>query len=390
MTKVNDVFSGQARDLASDGRAIVAHPNGQTFFVDGLWLGERGQCKVTQLKGRFGFAQLISLEKPSALRQEAPCKHHGFKRDNCGGCPWQFVSYEAQLAAKQARVEKVIERMKGTIPVQPIWPSQKTEGYRNRAQLKSDGKRLGFVSPHSRDLVNINDCVILSDKNRQTLSDMRVSMPNKEWRISAGQLQKQQWTNLDIDESVSFNEVSINQRLPFRQANSEQNLRMKQWLSQILDTIVASRSSESKHVLELFCGAGNFTEIIASKDVDTITAVESVDSALQELDGKGLKNVKTLNVNLFLDNAFAKIYQQQRDVDILVLDPPRSGLKNKVNLLPKKSKIKHILYVSCDLATFARDVDYFIENKFVVAEVQPLDQFPHTPHVEIMAYLTRK
>lgn len=388
MVAINDIFLGEVRDLASDGRGVVVHPSGRTLFVDGVWMGEKGEFKITELKGRIGFAKIVNMHDVSPQRVTPVCEHHGFGQNTCGGCPWQFMTYSAQLAAKQLRVTNELTRLNVRDKTQDIWPSSAVVGYRNRAQFKTDGTKLGFLAAHSRHITDIKNCVILSDKNRQTLLDMRETLPNSAWRVSSKDFRKQAWTSLDIDESTDISNVSVNQRLPFQQANSEQNQRMRDWLAMKLQDISVQFPS-GMNVLELFCGAGNFTEIIAQVANAHVLAVESVNTALASLNAKKLTNVRTYEANLFLETAFEKIYNQQRDFDVLVLDPPRDGLKNKKDLLPKKSKIKHILYVSCDLATFSRDLAYFKENKFNVMEVQPLDQFPHTPHVELMAYLSR-
>ena len=388
MAVINDIFLGEVRDLASDGRGVVVHPSGRTIFVDGVWVGEKGEFKITELKGRVGFAKIVDIHEASPQRIAPVCKHHGFGKNTCGGCPWQFMEYSAQLAAKQLRVTNELTRLNVRDQTQDIWPSSTVVGYRNRAQFKTDGTKLGFLAAHSRHITDVKDCVILSEKNRETLSAMRETMPNSVWRVSSKDFKKQVWTSLDIDESTDISTVSVNQRLPFQQANSEQNQRMRDWLTTKLQEI-SVQLPNGMNVLELFCGAGNFTEVIAQMDNTQVLAVESVSAALASLNAKKLSNVRTCEVNLFLETAFEKIYNQQRDFDVLVLDPPRDGLKNKKDLLPKKSKIKHVLYVSCDLATFSRDLAYFQENKFKVVEVQPLDQFPHTAHVELMAYLSR-
>lgn len=388
MAEINDIFLGEVRDLASDGRGVVVHPSGRTIFVDGVWVGEKGEFKITELKGRVGFANVVDIHNASPQRVTPVCEHHGFGKNTCGGCPWQFMEYSAQLAAKQLRVLNELTRLNTRDKIRDIWSSSAVVGYRNRAQLKTDGTKLGFLAAHSRHITDVKDCVILSDKNRQTLSDIRETMPNSAWRVSSKDFKKQAWTSVDIDESIDISNVSVNQRLPFQQGNSEQNQQMRGWLTTKLQEI-SVQLPKGMNVLELFCGAGNFTEIIAQAKHTQILAVESVSAALTSLNAKKLTNVRTYETNLFLETAFEKIYNQQRDFDVLVLDPPRDGLKNKKDLLPKKSKIKHILYISCDLATFSRDLAYFQENKFKVIEVQPLDQFPHTPHVELMAYLSR-
>jgi len=377
------LFKGRVKDLASDGRGVVTHPSGRTFFVSGVWPGEEGEFRITGLKGRIGFAQLhrIELGGEHSARVQPQCSHHGFYRENCGGCPWQFMAYEQQLAAKQQRVEQAIARLKTKAVVKPILPSPKQWAYRNRAQFKSDGRVVGYVAPASNSLVAIEQCPVLSEKNQRTLSAMIEALPKASWRPG----KKQHWTTLDIDESVDVTGVSVNQRLPFQQANSDQNVQMQTWLTECL-----SELKEPGNVLELFCGSGNLTETIVQSIDSRVVAVEAIETALKRLREKALPRVEAVACDLFSERDTEKLLPTICSSEILVLDPPREGLKVKAPFFVKKSRLKHIFYLSCDLATFSRDVSEFMAQGYHLKEVQPLDMFPHTAHIEIMGYLQRK
>jgi len=382
LLKVGQKFTGEVRDLASDGRGVVVHPQGRTFFVPGVWLGEAGEFRVTGLKGRIGFAELISADEEARhLSRVTPaCEHHGFSENTCGGCPWQFMAYEQQLAAKQARVQKAMKRLACEDKVQPILASPQQLGYRNRAQLKTDGRKLGYMAANSNQLVDVGACPVLSQHNQQTLQHLRALLPNAEWRPTA----KQKWTSLDIDESVSADTASVDSRLPFQQANTQQNAVIRSWLAEGL-----SRYAAGKSVLELFCGSGNLTEVIAASCAQSTLAVEAVETALEGLKARKLQNVSTLACNLFSEIDAEKLLPHVKTAEILVLDPPREGLKVSKPLFVKKSVIQQVFYISCDLATFSRDLGVFMENGFKVVEVQPLDMSPQTPHIELMAVLSK-
>lgn len=374
--KIGSRFEGCVKDLASDGRGVVEHPSGRTFFVPGVWLGESGQFRVAGLKGRIGFGEIVALDEPSLHpeRIDPLCPHH----QHCGGCPWQFVSYKAQLQAKQDRVEQNLRRLDPKIDILPILPSAASWGYRNRAQLKTDGDSLGYVAAGSNMLVPVTQCPVLNDKNQQTLQSLLDQLPNDKWRPG----KRRDWFTVDIDDSSAL--PSINERLPFRQGNSCQNTVMQQWLKQQLQAI-----AEGKEVLELFSGSGNLTQIIAASGAAQVTAVEVVDAALEQLQSRQLPGVKTLACNLFDPTDAEKLLPAVKASEILVLDPPRDGLKITEPLLIKKSAIRHVFYISCDLATFARDLRVFQNAGYKVKSVQPLDLFPQTPHVELMGVLQR-
>ncbi|MFA5495752.1 MAG: class I SAM-dependent RNA methyltransferase [Porticoccaceae bacterium] len=380
MPAIHERFTARVRALSSDGNGIVEHGGGQVFFVPGVWPGEQGEFRITGFKKRFGFAVLEQLLEPSPERVVAPCVHHGFGRGQCGGCPWQFVAYQAQLAAKESRVRQALARLADGERIAPIWSSPRTLGFRNRAQLKSDGRALGFVSAGSRQLAPVDDCLVLTDTNRATLRALAASLPNPAFRPSRGQ----DWTTLDIDEDIDAGQVALNRRRPFRQGNSEQNQRMRQWLAAKLD-----RVDKSVPVLELFAGSGNFTEVIAAAGFARTLAVEGSGDALAQLAAQGLPGVDTLACNLFVGDAVDGVRRRMPQAGVLVLDPPREGFREVARLLPKKHCLREVFYISCDLATFARDLQVFVAAGFEVIEVQPLDQFPHTPHVELLCHLSR-
>lgn len=281
---------------------------------------------------------------------------------------------------KQQRVSNAFSKYAANEKIKPILVSERALGYRNRAQLKTDGKRLGFVANDQISIVDVDTCLVLETELQSLLGELRDSLPNPSWAPR----KKGRWTTVDIDFDAEDQRVSVNQRLPFRQVNSLQNKAMQAWLKNKLAAL-----PKSGKLVELFCGSGNLTQLISAVGFEQIVAVEVVAEALSVLDELALPGVLTERRNLFDENEFAAFWHAHRDAETLVLDPPRDGLKIRTGLVSKKSKLKQIIYISCDLATLVRDVHYFCQQGFNVTEVQPLDMFPQTPHVEVMACLQR-
>lgn len=379
--KIGDTFEAIVKDLTSDGRGVVSHPMGRTYFVSGVWVDEKILVKIKGIKGRTGFAECLEILRTSPSRIVAQCPHHGSSAGECGACPWQSIDYAAQLDAKQKRVDDSFSRLGLQDKVNTIWGSPQVFSYRNRAQFKSDGINIGYVSAQSNEFAPIQDCLILTDRNRNILKELIALLPNKNWQPQ----KKQRWVTLDVDHDINATEVSVNKRRPFRQANDIQNKYMREWLDKKLSTI-----DKTVHVLELFCGSGNFTEVIAKQGFESITAVDGVGEAINILSDRELAGVETITADLFSEIGFTQTLNKAKQAEVLVLDPPRDGLKVKGDIFAKKSKLKHIFYISCDLATLTRDISVFIANRYKVVEVQPLDQFPHTPHIECLVYLKKK
>lgn len=381
MPAINEHFTASVRDLASEGNGIVEHPSGQVFFVPGVWKGEIGEFRITSFKKRFGFAELVRLLEPSPERLSPACQHQGFGAGHCGGCPWQFVSYGAQLEAKESRVRHTLARLGIDGVIKTILPSPQIFGYRNRAQFKTDGNILGYVAQGSKSIAAISDCPILSDHNRETLANLLASLPNREFRPP----KKAPWTTIDIDEDIGVDAISLNRRRPFRQANSAQNESMRTWLSRCIADL-----DKRGQVLELFAGSGNFTQVLSAAGFKNIVAVESVSEAVDSLNQLGLSGVSTKETDLFSESSVHNFARTAGDAKVLVLDPPRDGFRHTDILLQHCPQLNDVLYISCDLATLTRDLQVFIARGFKALEIQPLDQFPHTPHVEILARLSRQ
>ncbi|MEQ8515978.1 MAG: class I SAM-dependent RNA methyltransferase [Chromatocurvus sp.] len=377
---MNDVFEGSVRDVSATGSGVVEHPGGRVFFVPGAWTGEQGTFRVTALKGRFGHARLEQLTAASPHRVTPDCPHHGTGPEKCGGCPWQFVDYAAQCAAKEARVRSAMERLDSGPAVTPLWPSPQIYGYRNRAQLKTDGSRLGYVVAGSNTLAPINDCPILTLPNRETLKGLLGRLPDRALAPPRGQ----PWTSLDIDENVSAETVVPNQRRPFRQGNTAQNARMQEWLATALEPL-----DRNVPLLELFSGNGNFTAVVARMGFTDVLALDSAEDAIDALAARRFPGVTAEARNLYAEDAYDRLRGALGKARILVLDPPRDGLRHVDSLLRHARRLQHVFYVSCDLATFSRDVSRFLDSGFRLQGVQPLDQFPHTPHIELLGSLAR-
>lgn len=374
---------GEVRDVINNGAGIIVLDEGLTVFVWGVWLGENVRVKILAVKKGIAQAQLLEVLTASPARRTIQCRFAGAAQASaqCGGCLWQHVQYDAQIEQKQRWAEKAFSGL--TEQVLPCRPSATEWRYRNRAELKSDGKALGYVARQSHQLVDVDDCPVLNDTCQSHLAHLRNQLPNNTWqkRRSKHDLPL---TLLAIDDELSSSDIRADIRRPFKQANTEQNAFMRDWLDQQLDPL-----PKTYRVAELFCGAGNFTEVIAAKQFAAVYATEGDSNPLEALAKKDLPNVQTEVVNAFDEQAFGSYVRKIAPFEVLVLDPPRDGLK-VIEPIFKVSSIKHVFYISCDLATCRRDVERFVDAGFRVNQVQPLDQFPQTPHLELCVAMSRK
>lgn len=358
---------------------VIDHPDGRIFFVRGTWPGDEGEFEVSENAEKYSEARLLQLLKPSQERVDVPCPHRGVKAGECGGCPWMLARYDSQLYYKVKRLEHALEKRSIKLEsgvLKEIIASPATLNYRNRIQLKTDGKNLGFVSEGTSTFAPVDDCFILNTKLHNLFHDLKKSLPRDDFNPT----DHHKWCFVDLDDEMNLSDVLVNKRRPFRQGNSEQNITMQNWVENKFNPL-------PRHypVIDLFCGSGNFTEVLSKMGFTNILAVEVQGSALECLKKKNLPGVRILELDINQKGAWGLIAKAQPHAKAILIDPPREGIIKRRGLYKYLDNLKHIFYISCELDTFSRDVADFLKNKWVLEEVTPLDLFPHTPHIEMLS-----
>lgn len=374
-------FVASVRALSHQGMGVVDHPDGRVFFARGAWPGDEAEFAVEESAKSYDNARVLNFLKRSPEREEVPCPHRGDAPGMCGGCPWMGIRYSAQLTAKTQRVSFLLSKNGLKVDeLRPILASPKTCGYRNRAQFKTDGTRVGYVSEGTNQIAPIDDCLILNDPLRALLKDIKKSPLLKTWAPSDGF----HWSYLDVDDAQRIEDVVVNRRRPFRQGNTEQNEVMKSWIVQSLADV-----RKDWPVLEAFCGSGNLTEALAKTGFSNIVAAEVRGQAIKELEARQLPGVRIVEIDMNEKGVWQQLAKRQPHAKVLLVDPPREGIEKRRGIFKYLDNLQVITYISCEPTTWARDVKDFQQNGWRIAHVTPLDLFPHTPHVEILSYLVR-
>ena len=376
-------FNGTVTHLSQKGLGVVKNDqNNMSYFVYGTWPGDIGEFEVIDKplnNKKFAYAKLITLTHSSAQRQTPICPYVGLEENSCTGCPWMIADYTSQLEQKRNRFVYAMKRAgfdTTQLNIGPIQSAPHLYGYRNRCQVKTDGEKLGFVSDNSYQIAPINDCIVLNERCRNLIKTTLQQLPNSAWQADSDH----SWQFIDLDDDMQTDEIRINQKRPFKQGNTAQNERMQAWLREKL-----AHNPHLGKVVELFCGSGNFTEIIAESNCTSILAYESEPGAIQALKARNLVKVTTQSVDLFKPSVWSNIKKNVFDAETLVLDPPRAGLKNHHGFFPSFTTLRTIYYISCNPETFARDAWFFNQNGWSIKDIQLVDLFPHTPHIEAMA-----
>lgn len=352
--------------LSYSGGRGVGRADGIVVFVPGTAPGDRVRVQVSSEKPRFFEAQLIEILKPGPGRRNPPCS----VAQRCGGCCWQHVDYSVQIAAKEKILRDSLRALEkiAPIPWKPFIPAPEEFHYRNRIQIHVEEHGVGFFAKGSRDLVVTDDCLISDPKlnERMRLLERRPGRRRVELALTlAGEV--------IAHEGSRDPEVSL-----FGQVNTAQNEKLKTLL-------VEAIAGAPDWLMDLYCGSGNLTVPLAEKFPQaSILAIDYSRESIARAKNLKLARVCWLAGDVAIHLANEKI---RNGYGVVVLDPPRDGVSKAALAQILRLRPREIIYVSCNPMTFARDAQRLMEKGYRLRNVQGLDMFPQTEHVELIGTL---
>jgi len=417
----------------------VARVEGKTIFIDGALPFETVEYSTYRKKPNFENAQAMKIHKESFARVKPRCPHFGV----CGGCSMQHMEFTAQVAAKQRVLEENLKRI-GGVDVDRLLPAiyGPEWGYRHRARLsvrhvaKKGGMLVGFHEKRSSFIADMTECHVLPKRISDQLVPLRElvaklsifdRMPQIE--LAAGdRVDVLVFRNMDAitpaDEDVlkayadqwkvqiwlqpkgpdtaypfyPLDAPTLTYSLPefgvvmpfkpteFTQVNPHINRVMVERAIKLLDPQPGER------IADMFCGLGNFTLPIARLGA-TVLGMEGsqqlVDRALENAEKNGLAhNTQFAVANLFemTEDWLARL----GPFDRMLIDPPRDGAMELCKSIPEVGGPKRIVYVSCSPSTLARDANVLVNVKgYKLMAAGIMNMFPHTAHVESMAWFEK-
>ncbi|MBS0531958.1 MAG: class I SAM-dependent RNA methyltransferase [Proteobacteria bacterium] len=392
----------------------VARVDGQTLFVPYTLGGETVEAEP--VAGHADRARLLRVETPSPERIVPFCPHFG----TCGGCAIQHWQPEAYRAWKRQIVVDTLAQARIDCTVDDLVDAHGAGRRRITAHARrgEDGVlRVGFAAPNSHAIVPIDACPILDpglhgalDAARALADVLRPTNKPLDIQVTAAN------NGLDVDVRGSgplpakliatLSRVAEEHRLARLTRHGELVLmrappvigigaaRVTLPPGSFLQATVAgeealaarvmARCGKAKHIADLFCGVGPFALRLAEKS--RVTAFDSDAGAVAALQKavtsvSGLKPIRAEARDLFRRPLMP---QELRDFDAVVFDPPRQGAEAQTRQLAA-SKIPVVIAVSCNVTTFARDAKILIGGGYKIESVTPVDQFRHSPHVELVA-----
>jgi 23S rRNA (uracil1939-C5)-methyltransferase len=438
-------------DSLAYGGNGVARLDGFVVFVRRGLPGDTVKARVTKVQRRHAEALATEVVEPGPQRVDAPCAHY----PACGGCRFQDLAYEGQLAAKERWVADSLQRLAGldAPPLEPILGAESQFGYRNKMEYSFtqlvDGPSLGLHKAGRWDeVLEVERCWLTSDLgnairnrvrewareeklasydqqtqegylrhlvvregrntgqalvqlvtargerfDRERLIEVLTEFPEVRsihWAVNKGVAEV---TNLPTE--LLWGEEAIEEEiggLRFRvrpNAFLQTNTQMAERLYALTREYAQLEGGET--VYDLYCGIGTIGLSMAASAL-TVWGIEiSEESVACAIENQELNSIG--NAAFFAGNvgeALRELRDRAGDPDVVVVDPPRAGLSKKVVHRVLEAAPKRIVYVSCNPTTLAPNLKRLRDDYgYELVRAQPVDMFPHTPHVECVALLER-
>lgn len=407
----------------STGKGIAKF-NKFPVFVPYALPQELVEVKITKLKKSYAEGTINKQITKSKDRVDTPCPYYY----ECGGCDLMHQSYESSLEFKNKNLVELLYKFSkidsNYIRLNKIIESDKTYYYRNKVTFHVDNNKIGFYKENTKDLIEIDECIIINPIFNIALKIIKKYIKDsgiKKVIMKYGEHTKELMIIFDtykeidtklIDELKSkikvlksiykfnknkytllYGESHITEKLldktfkispkSFFQVNTLQAEKMFKQVSKYI-------TNSDINILDLYCGSGVISILINKKD-KKIIGVDIVKDAINDANiNKEINNCE--NIKFVVSNVkdiLPVIKRANKKLDVIIVDPPRSGIdKESINiiseLLPKK-----IIYISCNPVTLCRDLK-ILKEKYDVKEITPFDLFPITHHVECVTVLKLK
>ncbi|ANU68767.1 23S rRNA (uracil-5-)-methyltransferase RumA [Erysipelotrichaceae bacterium I46] len=413
-------------------------------FVPQALIGEEVEIRIVDKQKRYATAELLRVVKSSKNRIRPKC----FIQNTCGACPLMIARYPAQLEYKQDLLKQSLIKYAQIDPrkVARVKASEDVFGYRNQFKLPcamEEGRLVsGLFMPNSNYFIDVKKCSIHEDGLERVRMDI-MHVLNTHGCVSYNPHDKKGIRNLvvrgfdnryqctivtgndELDERLVSDLMRIKgltslwqsihtiKKTPEVFGNKMMHLAGETSLSMELDglklrisprsffqlnskqavqlyrTIASMVKENNELIVEAYSGIGAISLYLKDKAKEII-GIESIKDAVVNANQNAALN-GCEHVSFLCDDAANKLtyLSKKRSIDVLVVDPPRSGLDDAMLECILRSKIKNIIYVSCNPATLGKNLAV-LSSRYNVDRIQPIDIFPHTPHVETVVLLSQQ
>lgn len=435
-------YTVEIERMAYSADAIGHLPDGKTVFVEGGAPGDTAEIELFEEKGSFARGKVTRIVEasPDHIAPASPIDRL------CGTAPWQHLAYAAQLAAKRQNIVGALvhtarlETARAEQLVEQCLPSKRTWNYRNKLEMAcftgNDGRlELGFYREGTNEPVAAQESKLAHKaierapkalrgalRYLQGSQDLGIYRVGVRHSLATGELEVALWTppspfprtavaktlasalkttsvvrvlaepgkarkikGVETLEGRGYwreriGDVEFSTQAPsFFQVNTAQ-------AGKLVETVLARLGNmDGAYIADLYAGGGTFSIPLALAGADVV-AVEAAKSSVRDLRYNAESNGVDIEV---VGGDATRELPELGDLDALVVDPPRAGLTPEIIQSIGKAAPRRIAYVSCDPATWARDIARLEATGYQLESATPVDLFPQTYHVETVALLTR-
>ena len=429
----NEIIRLECVDITVDGQG-VCKKDGLVVFVKEMIPGEVADVKIIANKKTlaFGIIDKLIVASPHRIKPDCPISY------KCGGCDYRYISYDYQLELKKQILVSTYKNADLDVKIHDVLGSDDPFFYRNKVQVPVRDHKFGFYRKFSNDIVEFDKCYVQTELSNTIFDDIKNSLLNKKIdqcfrhilikhargtdEVMVGFIVKD-FNIPKIDEvtdelTTKYSQIkSVILNLNTRSDNvilgdEEKILFGREYIVDEFDGLKFKISLKSFYqinyhqmqklyatardlanvnkdtrLLDLFSGIGTISLFMA-KYCKEVTGVEIVKAAVENAkDNAKLNNIT--NATFYLDDARCDLSKYLKDKDVLIVDPPRKGLSKELIDSIIKTNIEKIIYISCNPATQARDLNLFKEY-YNFSDIYPVDMFPFTTSCETVCLLSNR
>jgi 23S rRNA (uracil1939-C5)-methyltransferase len=382
----DDMLTLRVEKLSSHGEGI-AFSEGKAVFIPYSIPGELAICKLIEEHASFSRAELVEIEELSLHRVAPPCSLFGV----CGGCTLQHIEYRYQTILKRDAARETFLRIGGFDPGKLEIVVGDPYHYRNRIQIHMcDDGGLGFTKAGSHETVRAVQCPILAPVlERWLVVENRKARPYRALSALIGE--RPRFVAFGQDEHIYIEGRDahagasvLSKRFQFPVAHFFQsNITL---MEKLIERCIEPLKGE--HALDLYSGAGLFSLFLA----DNFDSIECVENSTASMEAARL-NLSRVSAKVSFSDTLVerwiKTPHANRAFDCIVADPPRTGMSPKVRAWLTDAQADLLLYVSCDHASLARDLQELTQKGWTVENITLFDFYPQTGRLEAVARLAR-
>lgn len=393
--KINDIYEVTINDEDDIGNGITRIDN-FVVFVPYALKDEKLKIKITKVNKRFATAKIEKIINKSDRRQCVKCKSF----NECGGCSFLHLSFDEEKKKKIDFIYKLFNTN-----VKEILTNNEYN-YRNKATFHVKDGRIGYYSENTNDIVEFDNCLLLDERINEVYNTLKnIDLSNifevivRTSKSSVMVIFKGDTNDFDYNplvNKVKIDSLYLNDKLLYGNAyiieelgNIKYSIYPNAFFQVNTDNMkimydkVKEYAGNGNKLLDLYCGTGTIG-IYLKENFKEVTGIEVNREAILNANiNKSLNNLSNINF-ICGDASIAK----NNNYDVIVVDPPRSGLSNKVISFLNKSDVKTIVYVSCNPKTLKRDLNLL--NKYNVLKLECINMFNKTKHVECICKLEKK